>query len=250
MLKMVKCVKSIEDFKVNEFLKLNIGVEIQDFTRFSLDESIESKVDEYKKMLNGFKNIISIHGPFLDLRPASPDPDIRRVSYSKYIKALNIAKELQANYIVFHSQINPYLNEPCLNNLMNSKTREFWLEILSESDYKGMVLIENVFEDSPQMLKEYIETVNIPNIRVNIDIGHAKLKGNPLEEWIIELRKYIEYIHIHSNNGKYDEHKSPSQYEIKELNDLTVKYNINPVYAIEYAVDDIEKEISRYETSK
>lgn len=247
MFKMLKCIKTIEELNVAEFTKLDMGVEIQDFTRLSLDDGlIESKVNEYKKLLKNFRNVISLHGPFLDLRPTSPDPDIRRVSYSKYLKALNIAKELKAHYIIFHSQINPYLNEPNLKRITYLKARDFWINIIDKSGYKGMVLIENVFEDNPRLLREYIQTVNMPNVRVNLDIGHARLKEVPLEDWIIGLKDYVEYIHIHSNDGKYDEHRAPSEGEIKKLQNLLLQYNINPILALEYLVDNIENEISRY----
>lgn len=247
MVKIVKCVKNIIDFNLDEFNKLNIGVEIQDFVNFSLNGILmENRVIKYKELLYNFNNIISLHGPFLDLKPISPDPDIRRISYNKYLKALIIAKELNSDYIIFHSQINPHLKEPNLIRMMNSKTKEFWVEILDESDYEGVVLIENIFEDDPQLLKEYIEAINMPNIRINLDIGHVKLNEVSLENWIAELKDYIEYIHIHSNNGKYDEHKSPTEFEILKLNHLLKKYNINPVLGLEYTTENIENEVNRY----
>lgn len=247
MFKIAKCIKNIEELNLDEFYKLDIGVEIQDFTKFSLEDMlIDNKVEEYKNYLKNFNNTISLHGPFLDLRPISPDPDISQISYNKYLKALNIAKKLKSDYIIFHSQINPYLNEPDLKHMTNLETREFWNKIIDESGYSGIVLIENVFEDTPQLLREYIETVNMPNIRVNLDIGHIKLKKVPLEEWLIELKDYIEYIHIHSNNGKYDEHKAPTEFEIKNLYHLLKKYNIKPILALEYAIENTENEINRY----
>lgn len=246
MFKIVKCIKAIEELNVGEFNSLNIGVEIQDFIRISLDDKCnESKVNAYKELLRNFRNIVSLHGPFLDLRPASPDPDIRRISYNKYLKAINIAKELKANYIVFHSQINPHINEPSLKRTLYLQTRDFWIDIITESGYEGVILIENVFEDTPRLLREYIETINMPNVRINLDIGHAMLKESPLEYWIVELKDYIEYIHVHSNNGIYDEHKSPNTNEIKELKDLLQKYNINPVLSLEYVFDDLKDEINR-----
>ncbi|NLX62178.1 MAG: sugar phosphate isomerase/epimerase [Tissierellia bacterium] len=247
MMKIVKCIKNIEDLDLDKFHKLNIGVEIQDFISFSLeDTSIENKVMEYKELLYNFNNIISLHGPFLDLRPISPDPDIRKVSYDKYLKVLNIAKELKTDYIIFHSQINPYLNEPNLIKRMNTRTKEFWLDIIDKSAYGGMILIENVFEDHPQLLREHIEMINMPNIRVNLDIGHVKLKKVALENWIVQLKDYIEYIHIHSNNGKYDEHKAPTKNEVEQLQNLLQKYHIDPILALEYDIDNIEAEIEKY----
>ncbi len=246
--KILKTISVIDELNIEELKILNIGVEIQDFTEPNLSLSeINMIIDNYKTELKEFKNIKALHGPFLDLKPSSPDKLIREVSYNRYLNTMNIAKELDMDYLIFHSQINPYLNQPSLRKLNNVQNKEFWEEILKEvPDYKGMILLENIFEDKPTMLKELIETINLPNIKINLDIGHAKLGKVSLEEWIKELKDYIFYIHIHSNDGLYDIHQSPIQEEIEKLYCLLDKYNLNPVLSLEYKVDNLEKEIGRY----
>lgn len=237
--KILKCISTIEEYQ-----DINMDVEIQDFTEPNLTkEEINNIILRYKEYQQQFKNIKSMHGPFLDLKPSSPDLEIRKVSYHRYISALNIATELEIEYIIFHSQINPYLNEPFLKALNNKQIKEFWDYILEQADYKGTILIENIFEETPLMLKELIETINLPNIRVNLDIGHAKLGKATLEQWISELKDHIEYIHLHSNNGIYDQHKNPTENEIKNLIDLLDKYNINPVISLEYKSEHLDRDI-------
>lgn len=246
--KILRTVGTIDELNIKELNSLNIGIEIQDFTEpnLSLDE-INIIIDIYKEKFRGFNNIKAFHGPFLDLRPSSPDKLIREVSYNRYLNTINAAKELDIDYLIFHSQINPYLNQPSLRKLNNAQNKEFWLEILEEvSDYKGIILLENIFEETPSMLRELIETINLPNIKINLDIGHAKLGKVLLEEWIKELRDYIEYIHIHSNDGLYDDHKSPTQEEIEKLYYLLDKYCLDPVLSLEYKIDNICEEIRRY----
>lgn len=232
---------------MNEINKLNIGIEIQDFTEPNLSEiEIRSIVERYKKAFINFKGIKSLHGPFLDLKPASPDLCIREVSYKRYLTSLNIAAELEMDYIIFHSQINPYLNQPSLKLLNNRQSKEFWDEILSETRYRGIILIENIFEETPEMIKEYIETIDRNNIRINLDIGHAKLGKVDLEQWIRELKDYISYMHIHSNDGVHDSHQTPNELEIKNLYQLLEKYDINPVLSLEYDIEHLEQEIKKY----
>jgi len=247
MKRIIKTVSEIHEFDEKSFNKLNLGVELQDFTdpNFSMKEIRDIK-NRYKKKLKGFKGLKSLHGPFLDLKPASPDFKIREVSYRRYLNALNIASELDCDYIIFHSQINPYLNEAISEDYNNQQSKEFWKEILKETNFKGIILIENVFEESPEMLRKYIETIDSPRIKINLDIGHAKLGRVSLEEWIKFLGKHIKYIHIHSNNGLKDEHKEPSREEIKNLYTLLDKYNIDPVLSLEYNMNNIEEEIKLY----
>lgn len=245
--KLVKCISYIEKLDIDEIKKLGMGIEIQDFTEPNLrDDEIKNIVKKYKKALRDFHGIKSLHGPFLDLKPASPDLAIREISYKRYRDTIDLARDLDMDYIVFHSQINPYLDQPSLRKLNNSQAKDFWDKILNETDYKGIILIENVFEESPKMLKEYIEKINKKNIKVNLDLGHAKLGRVRLEEWIIELKDHIEYMHIHSNNGLYDKHQQPSKEEIKNLYDLLEKYNLDPILALEYNIENLVEESKRY----
>lgn len=246
--KILKAISTIDQLNVEELNSLDIGVEIQDLVEPNLSsEDIEKLIHRYKEKFKGFNNIKALHGPFLDLKPSSPDEKIREVSHFRYLYTIKAAKELEIDYLIFHSQINPYLNKPSLARLNNMQAREFWLKLLEEvPDYKGIILLENVFEETPDMLKELIETINLPNIKINLDMGHAKLGRVPLEEWIRELRDYIFYMHIHSNDGEYDVHQRPSEEEIEHLYYLLDKYAINPVLSLEYKVDDTKEEIIRY----
>ena len=94
---------------------------------------------------------------------------------------------------------------------------------------------------------KYIQTVDLPGMKINLDIGHLKARNANLEEWIKELKDYIEYIHVHSNNGIYDLHQRPAEEEIFNFYDLLAKYNLNPVLALEYKFSNIEEEIARYD---
>lgn len=246
--KILKTVSTIEELNIEELKEINVGVEIQDFTEPNL--SIAEKrniVNLYKKEFKDFNNIKALHGPFLDLKPASPDKEIRNVSYKRYLDTIKIAIELDMDYIIFHSQINPYLNEPGIRELNNKQHKEVLIRLLDEcSDYKGIILIENIFEEDPIMLKELIEEIDLPNIKINLDIGHANIGKVDLEEWIIELKDYISYMHIHSNDGLYDTHSSPSKEEINKLYYLLDKYNINPVLSLEYKIGNLAEEIKKY----
>lgn len=246
-MKLMNCIGYIDYLDINDFKDLDVGIEIQDFTQPELlDGDYMGRVEDYKEKLQGFDKPISIHGPFLDLKPFSPDLEIRRVSIEKYKKALIVARELKAEYIVFHSQINPWINEPSMRKLNNEMQRDFWNHILDEVDFEGTIIIENVFEDDPVLIKELIEIIDKPNIRICLDIGHSKLGcRSGLKYWIYELREYIEYVHLHWNEGKYDTHDYPTDENLKYVFDVFKEFNIEPKYAMEYEVNDLEKEVNR-----
>ena len=248
MRNILKSISTIKELNIEELNRLGLGVEIQDFTEPNLSElEIFRLIKEYKEKLKNLNGLRALHGPFLDLKPSSPDKLIRKVSYNRYLETIKIAKELNIDYIIFHSQINPYLNSPELIKLNNLQSKEFWHKILKETkDYKGIILIENIFEENPIMIKDLLDTIKLPNVRMNLDIGHAKLGKVSLEEWIKSMKDYIEYIHVHSNNGIYDEHKSPNEDEILQLYQLLDKYKIDPMISLEYKIENLTEEIKKY----
>lgn len=247
MRQIVKCAGTANQFDLPLYRRLNLGLEIQDFTKPDLSQEEKINITEhYERILEDFQGVKALHGPYLDLKPASPDPLIREVSYKRYREAFRIATQLETDFLIFHSQINPFLNEPYLRDLNNRQTRDFWHEITGETDYRGIILIENIFEKYPEMLKEYIETVALPQLKINLDIGHLRIRKAGLEEWIKALKDEIVYIHVHSNDGNYDLHQRPSHKEISNLYDLLDRYDLNPVIALEYEFDAIEDEVARY----
>lgn len=246
-MKLTNCIAYIDYLDPDDYRSSNLGIEIQDFTQPELlDGDYRERLGDYKEKLKDFTGSISIHGPFLDLKPASPDLEIRRVSIDKYRKALELAGELGADHIVFHSQINPWINEPSMRRLNNEMQRDFWHEILDQVDYEGTILLENVFEDDPLLIKELVETIDRPNVRICLDIGHSKLAcKSGLKYWIYELREYIDYVHLHWNEGRYDSHDRPSDEALAYIFGVFKEFNLDPRFAMEYQVDRIDREESR-----
>ncbi len=245
--RIVNCISTIEELDVNEFNKAGCGVELQDFVEPNLSEDqIEKLVHDYSEELPELTGIKSLHGPFLDLKPSSPDKDIRRISQLKYRRTLQIAHELDVQFVVFHSQINPYLNQSFLRELNNRQAAAFWKAIMEMTPYKGKVVIENVFEESPYMLKELIDHIGQDRIAINLDIGHMNIGHSSLSEWVHILGEKIEYLHIHGNNGMEDQHLVPTDEKIRNVLRILENEGIDPVLALEYEVQDPAKEIKRY----
>lgn len=157
-----------------------------------------------------------------------------------------MATEIGVDYIVFHSQILPQLNDPILSNLNNEQARDAWATILEATDFKGTILIENVFENTPEMLVNYMKLVDFQNVKVNLDIGHAHVGDAELSEWLEALKDKIAYMHIHTNDGIQDQHKPLSPEGVNELYQMLDEYNLNPVLSLEYQAEDLEAEIGKY----
>lgn len=245
--KILNCIGTIDRLNVDEANRLDYGIELQDFVEPNLKvEEKKMLLARYSAELGKLKGLKALHGPFLDLRPSSPDLLIREASRMRYAETLDIAEYLKVDYVIFHSQINPYLSLPSLRKLNARQAADYWKEALNKTKYKGIILLENIFEETPDMLKELLDEIGDERVRVNLDIGHLRLGKAPLIEWVDSLKDHIAYMHVHGNDGKFDTHLPPSDKDIAELAEALEANGVNPVLALEYKVNDMESELKRY----
>ncbi|MDO5713758.1 MAG: TIM barrel protein [Tissierellia bacterium] len=228
----------------------SIGVEFQDFTEVNLFTENWSHVTEfYLNHLQYVQGKIGMHGAFIDLKPYSYDKYISDNSMFKYRMSLNMACLLEVDYIIFHSQLNPFIHNEMLIELDNTTHSKLFMDLMEEfHNFKGILCIENVYEQDPYLLLALMEKIDHPQIKVNLDIGHAHLSKNySLEDWIDILGNRIAYCHFQWNDGTKDTHSSPTEEEIIEILKIFEKKDLNIPLSLEYFPQDITKEISKFQ---
>jgi len=127
------------------------GLEVGDFASPQLlDGDWQAKLEELRPLCRRLPGPITLHGPFLDLSPASPEPRMLALTRERYRQALHIAKEIGARYLVLHSQFNPNIWEPHYPRLWREGSLRFFTELLPEIAAAGVtVLLENVSGSKP-----------------------------------------------------------------------------------------------------
>lgn len=87
------------------------------------------------------------------------------------------------------------------------KDQSNWQEYMRDKADDFEIYIENVLEDEPFMIASMMEKITDPRIHACLDTGHAACMSNvPVIEWVQTLSPYIGHLHIHDNNGNYDDH--------------------------------------------
>ena len=224
------------DVVVFELLKdKDIGLEIIEFGIGSVLDKEDNGLSDYlSRMGDSIKNRnLSLHGPFLDLNPASFDSLVRSATMQRFNQVYSVAKKLNADRIIFHSCFyeDIYFKETYVTNSI-----EFWKEFLADKDESIKIHIENVLEKSMDHLVEVVEGVNNDNLTICLDIGHANCYSDvPVEEWIKSLGNKIGHIHLHNNYGIKDTHEGLNKgnmdicYLLHKINE----YCYNPSMTIE-----------------
>jgi len=186
---------------IQNALRYSIGFEYSGFVNHA--NHTTQKAEEFIKG-NLITKVTSIHGPFVDLMPASIDKDLSMVARKRIFSGIRMCEDTGINRIVFHSGWFP---KTYSDDLWISNAVEFWTDVKNYKKPQTVVLIENVYEDRPDVLKKLIDELGDETVRVCLDIGHVNVNSNiDLRAWIEELNERIGHVHFHNNNGKNDDH--------------------------------------------
>lgn len=224
--------------------KYNTYFEYNDFFKPSiLDDNckIEKIIDMYKSLKRD-RTKDTLHGAFFDITIFSSDKKIKEVSEHRVKQCLDIAKELDINAVIFHTNYMPgFKSKHYLDNWIE-KNYHFWNEMLLKYTCLN-IYMENMFDDEPYLLYELAKKMENNNrFGICFDFAHANLTNIPINDWVDKLYKFIKHIHINDNDGISDLHNEVGNGSInwKDVNNLINKYKISPSTLIE--VNSAEKQ--------
>lgn len=151
-----------------------------------------------------------VHGPYTELNPSSIDSRALKLTRDRYEEAYQVCRRLGVNRMVVHSGFIPHLY---YRGWHKEKSVAFWKSYMIDKPENFQLLIENVFEDDPYLIKSITEEINDERVRICLDTGHVNVsseKNYDVLYWIRELGELIGHMHIHNNYGEKDEHGSIS----------------------------------------
>lgn len=192
-----------------------LGIEIVTFAFPDvLDGDWETLLREYKEALQIVRGPITVHGPFLDMAPGSPDKRINEICMARYKHGIHIASELNARCIVFHANFIAAIHNPEYRTGWHQRNLQFWQEAADYAEEHGVLIaIENMWEFDPYIIGDLLREINHPYLKACIDVGHAHLfsiqqdETLSFETWLRVLEPYLIHFHMNNNDGKLDVHK-------------------------------------------
>ncbi|MFA5480080.1 MAG: sugar phosphate isomerase/epimerase [Candidatus Muiribacteriota bacterium] len=226
--------------------KNNLNIEIADFHHPELlnnSKAFSIHKRFVKKTLKNFKGKISMHGPFYNMDFTSPDILIQNVVKKQFKKVFDFAHSINAENVVIHSTFNPNIGHESYIKLFIENSVLFLSSFAKSTKYKGNILIENIWDETPDYIIEIIdrlENENIKNVKFITDIGHINIFSKiSAAEWIFKVRNHCSYFHFSNNFGKIDEHNDLFNGTVNfESVVKTIMDNIkNPVITLEIKTD-------------
>ncbi len=167
--------------------------------------------------------------PYFEPSLISPDPKMRNDRIDLIKRTLRLAKELGAQNISITSG-------RCLAHVTPADAPAILIEslkpVLDEADKQqidvGIELEPGIYLEFIHELRDWIGKLNHPRFGANLDIGHAVVNGERIDESIFTLAGRIWNLHIEDLPGRKHYHTIPGEgsFDWKQL--------INSLKAIEY----------------
>lgn len=180
-----------------------LGLEIAEYcTAANMEVEFPEWDRRVREEISGISACI-LHAPFNELFPCAIDPKARELAALRYRQAILLAKEYGAEKVVIHGGYSPYLYYP---GWYVEQSVLFWKDFLKD-DPGVEIVLENVLEPEPEMMKDIVSGVNHPGFRLCLDVGHVNAYSKrPVMAWLNGLVPYLDHFHIHNNDGTGDTH--------------------------------------------
>lgn len=169
------------------------GIEL---IRFSISDELDDLEASIPKV--DYACPLAVHGPFLDLNPATWDSALRRVTMLRFHQAWSAARALRADKLILHTGFMPRAN---ILEGWAPRVSDFFSEFM-ESHGDIPVALENVLDPYWQPLLEVWQRVHHPNFKLCLDAGHAHCYSlQNAAAWAEGLLPALTHIHLHDNHG-------------------------------------------------
>jgi sugar phosphate isomerase/epimerase len=150
---------------------------------------------------------VAVHAPFMDLNPGALEPLVFQATQRRFTQTLGAAGALKAQITVFHPGFDRWRYGD-QGSLWVDQNLRFWPPLLRTAEKHGCVMaLENIFEQTPHLLRQLLDTLDSPWLGHCFDVGHWNLFSKlSLEEWLQSLGHRTVHVHLHDNRGLADEH--------------------------------------------
>lgn len=198
--------RMLMDGYLEQFLDRGLNPEIG-LDALSLDHY---SYEEFLSVANRFRErgrCITIHGPFMDLSPTSPDPDIQRVTQKRFDQLFTVLPAFSPVSLVAHAGYDPRRHFFMADEWLDQSLSFFENAAQRAHDLGCRLMLENVFEEHPQEILPLVRGLNPAHAGICLDVGHMNAMSNDsLDHWLHTLSQYIGQFHLHDNHGDKDFH--------------------------------------------
>ncbi|MES9994570.1 TIM barrel protein [Desulfovibrio aminophilus] len=191
---------------LDRFLDEGLNPEIGLFAK-DLDEYGPDQFREAEKALRDRGLRPTVHGPFVDLSPGSPDPLVLAATRRRFEQLVEAVEILRPRSVTCHLGFE---------HSRHGYFKEFWLEqslmtwrwLARELRDRGArLMLENTFERAPEEMLPALNELSSLGVGLCLDVGHLNLfSAAKVAQWVEEAGPCLGQLHLHDNFGHRDDH--------------------------------------------
>lgn len=138
--------------------------------------------------------------------------NIRKASYKELFESYIFAEKLEAEVLTFHIGFNPafvkngefYFMVDFYDEHNEKVIVQEMLPFLKKSSFENVFLaLENTVLIDGKIRFALERVLEETDLKLTLDVGHYNIQENPL---FLEKFERVVNVHVHDNNGKFDEH--------------------------------------------
>jgi sugar phosphate isomerase/epimerase len=152
---------------------------------------------------------LTLHGPFQDLAPGALDDMILAATRRRLRQAWQWLPVFRPEAVVCHLGYEDRHYRWDQDNWLARSAATFRELGVRAGNYGIRVMLENVYEQDPELLAAAIRRIDLDNVQLCLDVGHLNaFGGGDFEGWLAILWPFIGHLHLHDNQGVLDDHQA------------------------------------------
>ncbi len=219
------------DTFVRHGLQPEIGLEWNELATFPREDCVRISTVLRERGL-----ACTLHAPFFDLAPGAGDPGIRAASLAKLGLAFDLLPVFRPRAVVCHLGYDDKQHrgrqEEWLHNSLAT-----WRDLVGRAARLSIpVHFENTYEYGPEHHLRFLTELGLENAGFCLDVGHALAFGRrPLDEWLAALHPWLRQLHLHDNDGTWDDHRAigTGRVDFALLGRELQRYRLRPLVTLE-----------------
>jgi sugar phosphate isomerase/epimerase len=193
-----------------EIEKLGFGIELQSYGlkgALSL-EAWERRIQLHQQVVNLFHGRLAVHGPFLGISYNYKDHLLMSAVRERMEMTFEAVEMIRPDTLVMHTGLGAEVTTFKFEEEWLTEVSAFWKNEIKRYAAIGVrVALENILEQTPEMMIELADRIGHPNLGLCLDVGHLNIIGKISHaEWISRLGKRLIHVHLHDNHGIKDQH--------------------------------------------
>mgnify|MGYP001082243109 CR=1 FL=1 len=198
--------RQLVDKYLELFLRYGINPEIG-FDALALETASQEAMAEMARLMEEQGRTVTFHGPFMDLATGGLDERIREVTVWRLQRTMELVPVFRPQSVVFHAGYDERRYHAHRAEWLSGSVAT-WEPLIQQAEEMGVVIhLENVYEQTPEMILALIEEMDSEHLGFCLDMGHMNVFGEvALSEWLDALGPHLKEVHLHDNNGDSDSH--------------------------------------------